>query len=301
MTKYDILFALWKTVLAYRKNLETGSQSPSPRGDAQVHTFLLFDIDGSVTRGGGRSDHPHQPPEELSEALGAASRHQTVVLVTGQPASVAIRMREMLGGLNGAPVLPEYGTVMVDARGTKRQLLTPQQAGAFQSLRRRFERELLALGGELDHRQVDLGLNAFWANQAAFEAAQTAWQRLVGNDEQLHEAFVNGGTPACRFQWNRCDWSMNVLPVLAGKHVAVTWAQSQGRIVVAGGDTSSDVPLLEAAEHPIALHDEGDEVHPDLAAIATRKGGYIAREHEPHGHGALAGLRQAHAAGYIRL
>jgi len=267
-----------------------------------VTKLILFDIDGSLTRGGGRRHEPHAPPEELAEALRAASAHQTVVLVTGQPTSVAVHMRQMLGGLNGAPVAPEFGSLLVDKRGHKSMLLTPAEVAAFKGMHIVLANAFEELGGELDTRESHLGINAFWQKADDFHAAKAEWERRIRTDQVLNHAFINGGAPTCRHMWHPEDLSANFLPAATGKQVAAAWARKNGQIRVAGGDTASDVPLLEAADFPLALHDEGDEVHPDLADIVETKGrGYVAPEHENHGHGALAGLRLAAAAGYIRL
>lgn len=107
------------------------------------------------------------------------------------------------------------------------------------------------------------------------------------------------GVDGVRHLANRYDFGITVVAASAGKHLAVQWLLDRDyEIVVAAGDTKSDIPLLEAAAFPIVtLTNEDAQPCPELVAIAERKGGYVATR--PHGHGLAAGLLHARESGMI--
>jgi hypothetical protein len=249
---------------------------------------LVFDIDGTLTKAGGFAAVPCEPPTEVKTAIQAQQRKHQIVLLTGQPLRVATGMARMLD-LPHCLVAPDYGAFVCSPRNLaeKEFLINRKALEALMLVKNFLVPSFQKLGGRIDSRD-GIGIISFiWECRDGWADAQ----RLVVSS--AYDKFVaNNGL---RFQWNRIDLSMNVMPAELSKGLI---ASRYSDILVAAGDTSSDLPVIQKALFPIVTHDEGMSIHPDLAAVAVDRG-YIASPEEHHGWGLISGLQAAQAAGIL--
>jgi phosphoserine phosphatase len=251
----------------------------------------IFDWDGTSAQAGGMQTTPNQAPTELHmELLRLVLRGYRIILLSGQPMCVLEKAREQFPWIIRQAIIilaSDYGSSIL-YRGKKHKFLPEQEKVAYIEVAARLRDLLISWGAVVDPRATILALNAFWHEEHAFRVAMQSEQAR----KQLLE-ILGQNADHVRYQFNTVDFSFNMLPKSAGKHNLVAYLQRMDyRIVLAAGDTSSDQPMLEAAEWAIVCHDEGHGPSGVLLKAIEGRQAFVAPEDAPHGHGLAAGLRK---------
>lgn len=254
-------------------------------------TSLLLDLDGTV-RPPPLGKAPVSPPRVLGAILRELSRQHLVGAATGAGLD-SVRITERHLKLRFALVAASYCARLIRRGGitpSEVYLVPRDQQTAMGELTPDLDRIREACRGKLDDRGVVYTM-FLPVGSKAFINAQAQVAELVGTN------------PHVRFLANAHDGGITIMPADGGKKLITGYVREElgHTILIGAGDTSSDLPLLEASEFPIATRNTaGAGIHPALLEHVQRRGvGYVAKENEPHAYGLLAGLQAARAAGVV--
>lgn len=253
--------------------------------------IFVSDIDGTLDRSAvpGRN---YAPEARTVQAVQRVNRDVApVVLVTGQPLWRAEQMRVALGLPEDTMLGFEFGAGIRLASGKTVCTLNPAQRRAYEAalpiVRRYFE------GLGIPTNPMSFTMNGFLADSPElFRSIARDWDghllamKAMMSAELWAEIQIPDPNPV--------DASFNLQPRGLGKGLFVRACARAGvEILAAAGDTSSDVPLIQAATRlGIACHDIGCDPNHRLVA-AARQRPHHAVNAEPHGLG-LADAIEAH-------
>lgn len=252
---------------------------------------IAIDLDGTVRPCCGM-DAPPQPPAELRGIFPLLAKRNWLALITGQPVCNARTTAEQLGTPRCDLVAPDYGSKVIIDGAEEIILASPEAIQALAVVIPPLTELAKQYGGEPDTRFAFGMKTFFFQEKGKFSDATDQFPGLIGR-------YYPDAARLLAIKPNESDLSINVTDSSVHKGRVVGYARQRGHeIAVGAGDGSSDRPLLEAAKFPIVTYCRNSSgPNPELAALATERGGYVSRH--PDGVGLAYGLLAAREAGAI--
>lgn len=261
----------------------------NPPHGGDMYLTMMADLDGCV-RPPCAGKTPKRPPRELHGIFHAMKRAgYTIAAATGGTYRAARETENHLS-MRFDYLSPSFCTKMLrrgNSHGpTQFHLVPKEERDAVTALHPRLDEICKRHRGIPDDRSEGC-YTMFPPCERTFDVAVSEVSQIIAD------------TTGVRFMAHRYDRGVVAVADSAGKQLAVKWLRDlDHEIIIAAGDTASDIPLLEAAAFPIVtITQKGSSPHPGLVTIAKRKGGYIATR--PYGFGLIDGLRAAREAGKI--
>lgn len=258
-----------------------------------MRPYAVFGLDGTMRPPQvGRTSTT--PPRGLARHLHGLRKAGIVVAgITGHGLT-ALQLVERSMNFRFDDVAGSGGGRLVRRGGffqPDRVLVPLDQARAVGEASPHLDQILKAFSGQLDDRELVYRMSFDEGKICAAAAAEV--KRLIAGNPYLRCVISNDGKV------------LRVLPLDASKQLLVDYlTRDLGRkILVAAGDSSSDVPQNAAAEWPIVCRAyEGAPVNEELAdMVRTRGVGYIAEGNQPHAYGLMAGLDAGREAGVFNF
>ena len=200
-----------------------------------------------------------------------------IVLVTGQPISVVEQVRQVIE--MHAWACTEHGALFYP-NGNRHDMVNEETLQHYNPLRNRAIGMVTERGGSLDPSEVIV------VGQMPHGTLRSTYE-ILADDNVDHNC-----TPH--------DRRITILP--KGTTKGNILKQLSEPVLVAAGDSGSDLPILKASEFPIVTVQAGKAANANLAEIVSEKQkGYVANENQPDGKGLYIGLMHAIAEGILNL
>lgn len=241
--------------------------------------FFSLDIDGAIVPN-TFVNGIKRPMNVLIHFVQSARRAgYHIVFNTGQTYEVANQFREFFG-IEDAWVMVEMGNIL-HKNCVGETVLQGKELTTFMAKREKLAIKMKKNGGIIQDTKL----------------------MLIGeyhSIDKLHSAADEiPSCPIVKIYPVEIDVRLNAIPQKTNKGSITNYIDAP--MVIAAGDSSSDIAMLEKAIFPIATHETG-EVNPKLVELINKKGqGYIAKPDELAGLGLYQGLLAAKRAGIISL
>jgi hydroxymethylpyrimidine pyrophosphatase-like HAD family hydrolase len=241
--------------------------------------YVMLDIDSALVPN-TNVNGVTKPPKNLLDLINEMSRKGYFPIInTGQSIGVANQYREFLN-VPECWVVVEHGNILYkNSIGTP--MLKKNELKRYISLKSQLKSHLLNNCATIADAEIML-IGEILDNEVLKRT-----YRGIPEDDAIDKFMVE------------IDSRINVVP--RGIDKSSIFPMLNGPIVIAAGDSGSDIPMLEKAEWPIVTHENGI---PDkkLVKIVREKGaGYIAKPHELTGKGVYRGILEAIIQGVVKI